>query len=75
MEKGRADDSRPAFERALIPPAEPARHQQPLRLDFEPLFFDLDFEPLHFDLDFERLPPPHEGGVGLQLERPEPPAP
>jgi hypothetical protein len=76
MQKGRAEDSRPAFDRALIPPASRPGDQQPQRLfDFEP--FDFDLVDLHFELLrlLLRLRLPHDGGVGLQLERPVPPAP
>jgi hypothetical protein len=59
-------------------PAVPAPDQQPFGglagLHFER---DFDLEALHFEAErpLLRLPLPHFGGVGLQLERPLPPAP
>jgi hypothetical protein len=43
--------------------------------DFEALQRDFDLEALHFDFERLRLLLPHDGLAGLQLERPEPPAP
>ena len=53
----------------------PAPDQQPRLRDFEALHFDFDLEALHLDFERLRLRLPHLGGVGLQLERPAPPAP